>query len=203
MLEIADALGWDRFNLLGHSRGAAAATLFAATFPDRVERLMLIEGGLPFTGEAADAPANLAEALVRARELRNRGGRIFESRDQAIAERVGGFSPVSVEAAEVLARRSLSRVEGGWQWQADQRLKAGSEFRLTLELLAAFVAHIRAPAICILANDSHFGELELYREMLGRFANIEVHRIPGRHHFHLEGEAPAIAERLLEFLEGG
>jgi pimeloyl-ACP methyl ester carboxylesterase len=200
VLDVADMLGWERFSLLGHSRGAAAATLFAATFPDRVERLMLIEGGLPFIGDAAEAPGNLAEALLRGRELRGRGGRIFASRDQAIAERVGGFSPVSAEAAEVLARRSLIEVDGGWQWQADQRLKAGSELRFTLELLEAFVDRVTAPVICVLAEDSPFGEMALYRETLGRFRTIDVQRIPGRHHFHLEGEAPAIAERLLRFL---
>lgn len=200
VIEVAEQLGWDHFSLLGHSRGAAAATLLAGTFPNRVERLMLIEGGLPFIGEAAGAPENLAEVLERSRELRDRSGRVFASRDEAIAERVGGFSPVTSRAAELLARRSLGRVAGGWQWQADQRLKAGSEFRLTSELLAAFVGRVTAPVICVLAKDSPFGEMALYREMLGRFADIEVHRIDGRHHFHLEGAAEAIAELLAPFL---
>jgi pimeloyl-ACP methyl ester carboxylesterase len=200
VLEVADQLGWDRFSLLGHSRGGAVATLFAGTFPDRIDRLMLIEGGLPFTGDAAEAPGNLAEVLTRARELRHRSGRVFASRAEAIAERVGGFSPVTAEAAEVLARRSLVEVGGGWQWQADQRLKAGSEFKLTSEILVAFVGRVAAPTICVLADDSPFGDFELYREMLGRFSSIEVHRIAGRHHFHLEGAAPAIADLLRRFL---
>jgi pimeloyl-ACP methyl ester carboxylesterase len=200
VIEVADLLGWDRFSLLGHSRGGAVATLFAGTFPDRVDRLMLIEGGLPFIGEAAEAPGNLAEVLTRSRELRHRRGRVFTSREEAIAERVGGFSPVTTEAAEVLARRSLGEVGGGWQWQADQRLKAGSEFKLTSEILAAFVRRVTAPTICVLADDSPFGDLDLYREMLGRFSDIEVHRIAGRHHFHLEGAAQAIADLLRRFL---
>jgi len=201
LVEVADRLGWERFSLLGHSRGAAAATLFAGTFPARVEALMLIEGGLPFVGDAATAPENLAEALLRSRELRDRGGRVFASREEAIAERVGGFSPVSTAAAELLARRSLIAVEGGWQWQADQRLKAASELRLTTELVEAFVARVTAPVACILAKDSPFGEMALYREMLGRFADIEVHRIDGRHHFHLEGAAEAIAACLKPLLD--
>jgi pimeloyl-ACP methyl ester carboxylesterase len=201
ILEVAAALGWPRFNLLGHSRGAAVATLFAGTFPLRVERLVLLEGGLPMIGAAAEAPDNLARVLERTRELRHRGSRVYGSRDQAIAERVGGFSPVSTEAAEILARRSLIAVPGGWQWQADQRLKAGSEFKLTHELIAAFVARVSAPTLCLLAADSPFGGLPLYREMLGRFPELEQHRIAGRHHFHLEGAADEIARHLLRFLE--
>lgn len=200
VLEVADTLGWDRFDLLGHSRGGAVAMLFAATFPERVARLMLIEGGLPIIGAAAEAPVNLRQVLERSRELAGRrGGRVYADRAQAIEERVNGFSPVSTEAAEILARRSLLSVPGGWQWQADQRLKAGSEMRLTRELLGAFVDRVTMPAICVLAEDSPFAELEIYIEMLARFPDIEVHRIPGRHHLHLEGAAGTIAELLRGF----
>jgi pimeloyl-ACP methyl ester carboxylesterase len=202
ILEVADALGWERFSLLGHSRGAAISTLFAGTFPERVERLMLIEGGLPILGDAQHAPANLASVLEAMRRLRGQGGRVFESRDRAIAERVDGFSPVTHEAAEILARRSLREVAGGWQWQGDRRLKAGSELRLTRELLKPFLERISAPSICVLAEESPFGDLDVYREMLGLIPGIEVHRIPGRHHFHLEGAADEIAGHLNRFLSG-
>jgi pimeloyl-ACP methyl ester carboxylesterase len=198
--DVAAALGWQRFNLLGHSRGAAIAMLFAGTFPGRVERLMLLEGGLPIVGSAADAPANLERVLERTRELRGRGGRVFVSREQAIAERVDGFSPVTTAAAEILARRSLIAVTGGWQWQADQRLKAGSELRLTPELVRAFVERVSAPALCIMAEQSPFADLALYTETLQRFARLELRRVAGRHHFHLEGAAEAIAAEINRFL---
>jgi pimeloyl-ACP methyl ester carboxylesterase len=201
VLDLAVELGWDRFSLLGHSRGAAVATLFAGTFPDKTENLLLVEGGLPIIGEAAEAPAHLAQVLERMLSLRGRSGRVFEERDAAIAERMDGFSPVNHDAAEVLARRSLRQVPGGWQWHADQRLKAGSEFRLTPELLTAFLGRVAAPAICVLADESPFADLDLYRDMLKLIKGIEVHRIPGRHHFHLEGAADEIAGLLSKFLE--
>lgn len=200
ILDVAAALGWERFSLLGHSRGAAVATLFAGTFPERVERLMLIEGGLPIIGAAEEAPANLARVLTRTRELAGRAGRVYATREAAIAERAEGFSPVSIAAAEILARRSLRAVAGGWQWQADQRLKAGSEFRLTRDELAAFLGRVTAPSICVLAEESPFGDWDIYRDLLGLIRGIEVHRIPGRHHFHLEGQAAEIAARLNRFI---
>ncbi|MEG3194051.1 alpha/beta fold hydrolase, partial [Lysobacter sp. D1-1-M9] len=39
----ADALGWDRFTLLGHSLGGAVASVVAAALPQRIVRLALIE----------------------------------------------------------------------------------------------------------------------------------------------------------------
>jgi len=200
ILEVAAELGWPRFSLLGHSRGAAVATLLAGTFPERVDALMLIEGGLPIIGEPGEAPEGLARALTRSRELRGAGGRVFATREEAIAERAGGFSPVTPEAAAMLATRALAEVPGGWQWQADQRLKAGSEIRLTREQAGAFVDRVTAPAIAILAGQSPFADLPVYAEMLGRFRDIEVHRIAGRHHLHLEGAASEIAALLLPFL---
>jgi len=200
IFDVANELGWDQFNVLGHSRGGAVATLFAGTFPERTRRLLLIEGGLPLLGEANQAPENLAKSIEQTRALQGRSGRIFSSRAAAIAERVDGFSPVSTAAAELLAVRSLREVDGGWQWQADQKLKAESELRFTRELLAPFLERVAAPAICVLADASPFGDWPSYREMLPLIAGIEVHRIPGRHHFHLEGSAGEIADLLKRFI---
>ncbi|HEY5666496.1 MAG TPA: hypothetical protein VIV64_07225, partial [Gammaproteobacteria bacterium] len=67
-------------------------------------------------------------------------------------------------------------------------------------LLQPFLERVTAPAICVLADESPFGDLIVYREMLGMIPGIAVHRIPGRHHFHLEGAAAEIAEHLNRFL---
>ncbi|RZA20347.1 MAG: alpha/beta fold hydrolase, partial [Lysobacteraceae bacterium] len=43
VLDVADALGWARFALLGHSMGAGIASLIAAACPQRIERLLAID----------------------------------------------------------------------------------------------------------------------------------------------------------------
>jgi pimeloyl-ACP methyl ester carboxylesterase len=201
LADVADDLGWRRFTLLGHSRGGAISMLFAATFPDRVDKLVLLEGGLPITAEADEAPAGLAQALREARALRDKGGRVFTERATAIAERASGFSKVTPAAAEILARRSLREVPGGFQWHADQRLKAQSELRLTAEQARAFARAVTAPVLLLFAENSPFADRPLYREMPKLFANIEVERVAGGHHLHLEGSEGAIAERIRRFLD--
>lgn len=55
-----DALGIDRIVVVGHSMGAFVALAFAHLHPDRVERLVFVDGGLPL-----DVPGGLdADALV-------------------------------------------------------------------------------------------------------------------------------------------
>lgn len=200
LLDVVDELGWQRCTLLGHSRGAAISMLFAAAFPERVDKLILLEGGLPLTGEPDEAPAALAEALRQARALRGKRGRVFSQRAAAIAERAAGFSKVTPAAADVLARRSLRAVPGGFQWHADQRLKAPSELRLTAEHARAFARRVTAPVLLLFATESPFADRPLYREMPGWFANVEVDRIAGGHHLHLEGGEGAVARRIARFL---
>src|SRR5690554_5697439 len=186
-IEVADRLGWDRFALMGHSRGAAIATLLAGTFPERVERLVLIEGGLPLIDSPDAAPARLADALVRKRALAGRTGRRFPSREHAIDERAAGFSKVRRETAEILARRSLNEVPGGWVWHADQRLKAPSELRFTAEQVRAFVARVAAEVLMFRASESPFNGSSEYEEIVPLFRSLRLVRLEGGHHLHMEG----------------
>jgi len=201
LADVADELGWQRFTLIGHSRGGAISMLFAATFPERVDKLILLEGGLPITAEADEAPSGLAQAFRETRALRGKTGRVFTDRAVAIAERASGFSKVTLAASEILARRSLREVSGGFQWHADQRLKAQSELRLTADQARAFARAITAPVLLLFAETSPFADRPLYREMPQWFANIEVERVAGGHHFHLEGSEAEIGARIRRFLD--
>jgi pimeloyl-ACP methyl ester carboxylesterase len=200
LLEVCEQLGWQRCNLLGHSRGAAISMLFAAAFPERVDKLVLLEGGVPVIGTPEEAPATLARSFRERRALRGKSGRIFADRLTAIDERAQGFTKLTLSAAEILARRSLRKVRGGYQWHADQRLKGTPEVRLTIEQVRAFVQAVQAPVLMILAEQSPFGGTHLYKEMIAAFRTIEVVTLPGSHHLHLEGAQDAIAALVRRFV---
>ncbi|HEY7884092.1 MAG TPA: alpha/beta fold hydrolase, partial [Cellvibrionaceae bacterium] len=61
VLSIANALGWNEFSLVGHSRGAIVAALLAGAFPERVTAMALIEGIFPMPVDSTNAPKQLAE----------------------------------------------------------------------------------------------------------------------------------------------
>lgn len=61
---LLDELELDRVSLIGGSSGSCTATAFAATFPDRVDRLVLY-GSYPH-GEALTAPGGVGDAIVAA-----------------------------------------------------------------------------------------------------------------------------------------
>lgn len=198
--EVAEQLGWQRFHLLGHSRGAAIAALFAGTFPARVESLTLIEGAIPILGRAEEAPGILAQSLIETKQRRARSGRVFADRAAAIRERADGFSKVGIEAAEILARRSLQAVPGGYRWRADQRLKATSQLHLTAVQVESFLARIEAPVLLFLAAESPFGHEPWFTQRLRAIRDLDVRHLRGGHHLHLEGAETEIAAAMRQLL---
>ena len=63
LLTVADHLGCETVPIVGHSMGAFVTAVAAERHPDRVERLVLIDGGLPFP---LDVPADAdVEAVVQ------------------------------------------------------------------------------------------------------------------------------------------
>src|SRR5207248_1989 len=73
MVAVLDAIGVHRAVVTGHSMGAFVAVVLAAAHPDRVERLVLVDGGLPLSlPEGLDSDgvldATLGPAIARLRE---------------------------------------------------------------------------------------------------------------------------------------
>jgi pimeloyl-ACP methyl ester carboxylesterase len=64
-LAVADALGWDRFDLLGHSMGGMVAQLVVLQQPQRVRRLVLMDTGHGPAGRLTEEWIAGAEAIVQ------------------------------------------------------------------------------------------------------------------------------------------
>lgn len=53
--KVLDALGLEAVSYIGHSLGAIIGVLFAATYPDRVRKLVLVDGGHDLRPDVTDA----------------------------------------------------------------------------------------------------------------------------------------------------
>ena len=70
VMEVADALGWTedsgKFSLLAHSRGTSVCQITACAFPERIERVVLVESRLGYMfGEPAQAAATMRNVSRR------------------------------------------------------------------------------------------------------------------------------------------
>lgn len=201
VLDIADALGWETFSLLGHSMGAGIASLVAASVPERVQRLVVIEalGGLAETVErTAD---RWREAIAAARALPGKKLRVFSDLAAPVRARMQA-NQLSEPAARLLVERGVREVDGGYVWSSDPRLTLPTPQRLSEPQLARLVAGITCPTTVVYADppQAYFPEpLRTQRAQL--LPNGRLHVIAGTHHLHMEDPA-AVAAVIGDFLRG-
>lgn len=193
VLMAVEQLGWERFSLLGHSLGAIISVLFAAALPERVERLALIDGLLPYTTEPDEAPEKLSNALRAQLNLPNKRKPVYETAQQAAQARLKGVGSVSMEAAELLAERGLMPIPGGYTWRSDARLTLPTTLRLTHEQALAFIKKVQCPASLVVADKGLLVNIPGIDGLLQELACYEVTRLAGGHHLHLDNEIGARA----------
>ncbi|WP_312514651.1 alpha/beta fold hydrolase [Stutzerimonas nitrititolerans] len=191
ILQTAEQFGWQRFSLLGHSLGGIVSVLLAGAMPERIERLALIDGLIPYTGEAESAPRKLGEALRALLAVDRKRKPVYASFDQAVAARMKGVGAVSREAAERLAQRGLMPVPGGYTWRTDPRLMLPSPLRLTLAHAQAFAQRVECPTSLIIARQGLMTDAKVI-EFIDSLP-FESHRLHGGHHLHLDDDEGAAA----------
>lgn len=190
VLQVAEQFGWQRFSLLGHSMGAIVSVLLAAAMPERIERLALIDGLIPYTGEAETAPQKLGEALKAQLALAGKSKPVYAEFARAVEARMRGVGAVSREAAELLAQRGLMPVPGGYTWRTDSRLTLPSPLRLTHAHAVAFAGNLQCPVKLVLAQQGMLLAQPSLNQLLADLP-IDVAQLPGGHHLHLDDDSGA------------
>jgi pimeloyl-ACP methyl ester carboxylesterase len=198
---IADQLGWQKFALLGHSRGGIIAALAAGTFPERITHVGLIEGLLPEPTRSEDAPKQLALSIKGIQTQLAKPLSLYKTIADAISSRERGMFPLSYEAAKALTERGVKKVKGGFHWSTDQRLLAPSAIKLLPEQISAFITRINAPIQLILAHDGIPKLYPAYQTVVKQYPNIAVETLAGGHHLHMEQEVAEVAAIFNRFFE--
>jgi pimeloyl-ACP methyl ester carboxylesterase len=184
---VLDRFGWTRATLFGHSLGGTLASLYAAAYPERVETLLLVEALGPLTVPPDSTLAQLRRGLdERAAFASRRALRVFPDLESASAARAmaSGFSN---EVARALVERGVRPVDGGYVWSSDPRLTLTSAQRYSEAQVLAMLGGIRAPTLLILAEPAtSYLPDAMMAERAAQVAGIEVVRVAGHHHLHLE-----------------
>lgn len=198
-LAILDALGWERGVLLGHSMGAAIASLVAAVAPERVQALVSIEalGGL--SAPPGETLQRLRAHVDAVRKQEGKQLRVFPDLAAPVRARMM-VNQLSEPSARRLVERGVKQVEGGWSWRSDPRLMLPTAVRMTEEQVGDVLDAIRCPVQVIYATpaQAYFPEPER-SQRVARLANGRVATLPGHHHVHMD-EAGAVAAIIAGFL---
>jgi pimeloyl-ACP methyl ester carboxylesterase len=202
VLDIADALGWERFALLGHSMGAGIASLVAAGCPQRVERLLAIEalGALPELPEKTSQ--RLRDAVAATRALPGKRLRVFPDLEPAVRARMQA-NGLGEAAARLLVERGVRVVrgdgDGGFEWSSDPRLTLPTMVRMTEAQVRNLVAGIECPARVLYADPPQpYLPEPLRSEHVALLPRGERIVLRGGHHLHME-DPRAVAAAIGDF----
>lgn len=190
-------LGWETCVLVGHSMGAGLASCYAAAVPERVSRLVLLDGLGPLAVAHADSTRQLRRSLDSVREPKLLE-RVYADLDSAARSRMRRL-PLALASARLIAARALQGEPGHYRWRTDPRLLWISPVRMMEVQAREILAAITAPTLVAMAavGEEFMGQALAERLSLMRAARFE--RRPGSHHFHMD-EADATARLLNDFL---
>jgi pimeloyl-ACP methyl ester carboxylesterase len=204
ILSIANALGWDKFSLLGHSMGGSLATLVAGATPARVNRLALLESLGPYVKSVDDIPENLAGAIERRENTHRRRLPVYQNIPQMVKMRKS-VGTITENSVKTLLSRNVQKIEGGFTWSSDYRLTLPSMLYLTEDIVCTFLRRIMAPVLLvqaeggILGKGAFMGQTCCLEQRLKSISNLKHHLIAGDHHLHLDDPQP-VATLLQDFL---
>lgn len=202
----AEALGLERFSILGHSMGGAVGAMVAAGLPDRVSRLALLDGLGPLTHEPSEIPSQLNRHFSFAIDsARKNGGtpKLHATANDAIEARHRStmVGQLSRKAAAIIANRNMVKTTGGYIWNTDRRLLTPSPFYWPEELVLETFAAIQCETLLVKSSDSFTSEWFLkWKEREAKIARLEVITVEGGHHVHID-DPERLAPCLQHFFE--
>ncbi len=182
--------------IVGHSMGAAAALIYAATRPARVSHLTMIDA-VPLSISTQEIPARLGSYLEDLRHIPRKRRRV-DSVDDAAQRLMRNNASLSEKAARTLAAGGTSRdpeQENALAWKWDPLLRAHSPLPISEPVVQLICAEAKVP---VLAIRGERGMMPQEPELRARFPNLKmsVHTVPGTgHHAHLD--APSEVARLV------
>jgi pimeloyl-ACP methyl ester carboxylesterase len=190
MRAVMDDVGVQRAAVFGHSEGAAMSGLFAATYPERTQALVMAGGAARMRwapdyplGQTDDAIAELERAIVD-----NWGPDLIRSMLRELGPSIADDEEL-VQAHTRAALRAASPAAAA----ALTRMSTAIDIRHVLPA-------IRVPTLVLHRTDEAMADLSRY--MGDRIPGAKIVELPGRDHMPWLGDQDAAIDEIEEFLTG-
>lgn len=195
LLAAADALGWPRFAVLGHSMGGAIASMLAAAAPERIERLFLIEALGPLAAQEDTTASRLRDSVTQRRALDAKRKRVFTDPQVAVQARMQtNITALDEGSSRLLVERGIRAVEGGYEWSSDARLTLPTAVRMSETQIRDCLRAIVCPTTLLVADPPPpYFTPALRDERVACVRDIRCVSMPGSHHLHMTHPAEAVA----------
>ncbi|WP_281558977.1 alpha/beta hydrolase [Thalassomonas sp. RHCl1] len=198
LLQLFEANGWGAVDIVAHSMGGMIASAFAATFPEKVKSLTLIDAIGFINANEEQTTKQLRQGMLSRLQGKKKQKNLHTNEESAIQARVA-VSDLRYQDAALIVKRGLKKTGDGYTWRADSRLRMISPYRLTLGQAEQLISDITVPVQLIYGEQGmdfvasglkHFGPM---------FKDFTSYALPGGHHVHME-QPQQTAEKILAFI---
>lgn len=205
LAQLIHQLGVDPVTIVSHSMGGNISLRYAGTFPDKVRKIVAIEGlgGSPehkAERRAKPFPERMAERIADKRKAAGRTPRKYESIKAAFARMIEENSYLTEEQARHLTIHGVNRNEDGtYSWKFDPHLNVWPTEDIADEFLHQTWAAITAPTLLLYGADSWASNPE-GDGRLDHFANAEVIEFENAGHWLHHDQFDRFMKTIRDFL---
>jgi pimeloyl-ACP methyl ester carboxylesterase len=197
-------------DLVGHSMGGNIAMLYAGTRPERIRRLVNLEGfGMPAT-RPSQAPGRYAKWIGELKAF-HRGDMALKTYDsvEGVAQRLMKTNRrLTRDKAEWLAGHwARQEADGRWHILGDAAHKIINANLFRVDEVLELYRAIRAPVLAVEASDDSLGQwwqgrftLEEYHERLKAVSDLRLGHVEDAGHMLHHDRPEQLAKLIEEFL---
>lgn len=201
LIGVIDQVGRERVSLVGHSMGGAVVSYTAGAFPERVEKLAVLEGlGPPETSIAApDRVRGWIEAWKD--RVGRRAGRTYASLEDAAARLRKADDKLGEELARELALRGTTRTPDGYCFKHDPLHLTRGPYPFLLDTAMELWERVSCPVMLVEGGESPFSKLQTDRERrYGAFPGARIETLDGAGHMMQRHRPGLLGDLLADFL---
>ena len=197
-------------DLVGHSMGGNVAMMYAGVRPERIRKLVNLEGfGLPAT-LPTQAPTRYAQWIDEIKQL-HQGGKVLTTYDSAdgVARRLMKTNPrLSEDKAQWLAQHwARPNAQGLWEILGDPAHKITSAQLFRADEALAIYEHIAAPVLAVEASGDSLSQwgsgkytLDEYHQRLTHVRTCRTAVVQDAGHMLHHDQPEQVAQLIEQFL---
>lgn len=189
-----------KIDLVGHSLGGIVSVLYAAAFPERVRRLVMIDSIGPISRKPEEVIGQMRKAITK-RMTGSGKPVVYPDITAAAKAREGGMIPLSPLAARMLVARSMKRSGEGFVWRTDPRLRHPSMIMMDEAQVTACLEKVVTPTRFLRAEKGLLASRPELGSRTNAIAGLDLMSVPGGHHCHLEGDIGPVVDAVRGFLD--
>lgn len=200
VIAAANQLRWEQFSLLAHSMGAEVSAHIIGLYPDRIRRLFAIDG---YAQTVSDARwLELHRDSIDENLTREAGTlRVFPNEEE-MARGVAKATGQTVASARVLVERGSKKVNGGFSWISDPRVRWSDALGITEQQMDHIIASFGGEVLVVGSNSGFKWYWAGTKRLASKFGNFEFMTMDGSHHLHMDADATELARLIQDFFGG-